>query len=277
MEHRPKKRLPLIRILIICVAAAVFVYSGWQLYDYWSENNSNDRENQKLIRQAVTILTPTEPAVVSEDEPDATDETQGPTFPAISYTIPIQVDFEVLHSENPDIIAWIYSEGTPINYPVAQSGDNEYYLRRLTDGSYNYGGTIFADFRNASDLSDLNTLIYGHNMNNDSMFGTLLDYHHQSYYEEHPHLWILTPERAYRVDPVAGFVTESDSDTYTLFDSAEDLQGYLEGAVERSTFAAADLDLAGVERIVTLSTCSYEYTTARYVVVGSLIPVEYPH
>ena len=64
-----------------------------------------------------------------------------------------QIDFDKLKSINPDIIGWIYSEGTVIDYPVVQGSDNDYYLRRLLDGSYNIAGTIFMDYKNSSDLS----------------------------------------------------------------------------------------------------------------------------
>ncbi len=104
-------------------------------------------------------------------------------------TTPITVDFEALRKENGDVVGWLYCEDTPINYPIVQSEDNDYYLRRLLDSTWNIAGTIFMDYRNAPDFSDWNTIIYGHNMNNDSMFGTLQDYKKQAYYEEHPVLY----------------------------------------------------------------------------------------
>ena len=91
----------------------------------------------------------------------------------VSETAPITVDFERLQEENKDIIAWLYCPDTEINYPVVQSKDNEYYLRRLLDGTWNIAGTLFMDYRNAADCSDLHTIIYGHNMKNNTMFGSL--------------------------------------------------------------------------------------------------------
>lgn len=103
----------------------------------------------------------------------------------VSETAPIKVDFERLQEENKDIIAWLYCPDTEINYPVVQSKDNEYYLRRLLDGTWNIAGTLFMDYRNAADCSDLHTIIYGHNMKNNTMFGSLPKYSKQEYYEEH--------------------------------------------------------------------------------------------
>ena len=90
--------------------------------------------------------------------------------------VPIQVDFDVLSKENQDVIGWLYCPDTSINYPVVQAADNEYYLHRLLDDSKNAAGTLFMDYRNSADLSDWNSVIYGHNMKNGSMFGSLPDY-----------------------------------------------------------------------------------------------------
>lgn len=103
----------------------------------------------------------------------------------------------------------------------------------------------------------------------------LSDYMDNMTEEEHPQLWILTPACAYRVDLFAGFVTASDSGTYTIFETKEELDAHILDCVASSTFSA-DYDLASIERIVTLSTCSYEYNTARYVVVGNMVPIDYP-
>lgn len=270
-----------LKLLTVVIAGAVFLYAAWQMGSYLLENYKSERDRNKLVQQAVTVLTPSsgtkEKTAAATETSDASGLAEEPTETeeSLSDTIPLTVDFAVLQSENPDIVAWIYCEDTPINYPVAQGEDNQYYLHRLTDGSYNSSGTIFMDFRNAADFSDHNTLVYGHNMTNDSMFGTLVDYKSQDYFEEHPQLWILTPACAYRVDLFAGFVTASDSGTYTIFETKEELDAHILDCVASSTFSA-DYDLASIERIVTLSTCSYEYNTARYVVVGNMVPIDYP-
>ena len=97
---------------------------------------------------------------------------------------PVSVDFQKLKEENSDIIAWIYCEDTPINYPVVLAKDNSYYLHRKINGDYGFAGTLFADYRNKGDFSDNNTIIYGHNMKNDTMFGTITEYRNQEYFDE---------------------------------------------------------------------------------------------
>ena len=217
-------------IVVFDVFAIVFLFSAFQLFLYWNDNRNSQKQNDKLIQQAVSIVT-TEPGITPED-PTGNGEQEDQEALRLSASIPFTVDFDVLNQENPNIIAWIYCDGTPINYPVVQGQDNQYYLRRLPDGSSNPSGSLFADFRNDRSFGDLNTLIYGHNMSDDSMFGTLTDYKNPSYYEEHPQFWILTKERAYLVDLIAGYVTGSDSDAYKLYENKTDLQVHLRAACQ---------------------------------------------
>ena len=260
MREPERKRISPLRLLILLAAVGVFCYAGLQLLDYGSENLQAEQENQALIDQAVVVLEPTAPQT-GEENPEQTQ-------PA-GEQAPIRVDFDILREQNPDIIGWIYSPDTPINYPIAQSEDNDYYLRRLTDGTRNTAGTIFVDFRNSADFSDRNTLVYGHNMKNDTMFGTLSEYDSQSYYESHRTLWLLTPEQSWKLEPIAGFVTRADSDSYTLFESREELVGYLEEALTRSGFES-EVDPEQTERIVTLSTCTYQGVDKRYILVCAI-------
>ena len=108
------------------------------------------------------------------------------------------------------------------------------------------------------------------------MFGTLKQYTKQEFYEEHPTMWILTPEKAFRVDLIAALVTPSDGDSYELFSYQEDLHERLEYVLPRSNFNAGEIDISEIQQIVTLSTCTYEYATARYVVIGSMVEIAYP-
>ena len=126
----------LVRVLAWIVAVAALCFAAFKLYAYFSETKEGDESVEKLRELAV-----------SEGE-----------------RAPISVDFEALQGENPDIIGWLYCEGTPINYPIVQSEDNSYYLRRLTDGSYNANGTLFLDYRCARDFTDFNCVVYGHRM-----------------------------------------------------------------------------------------------------------------
>ena len=130
--------------------------------------------------------------------------------------------------------------------------------------------------RNLSDFSDLNNLIYGHNIRSGQMFAPLMSYRDQTFYEEHPVMWLLTPVTAYRLDLIAGLVVPSDSEIYGIYSYPVELMEGLEYVISHSTFTAENVDLESVERIVTLSTCSYDFNDARYVVIGSMHEVAYP-
>lgn len=275
--EKGKQKFSILRFLVLGVACAVFLYSGSKLWSYYFENRASEKDQKDLIDQAVVVLKPQGQAdqdsgpVVPEESDSEAEPTELPLEPA-----PIYVDFEKLKQENEDIIGWIYSEGTVINYPIIQGEDNQYYIRRSHTGERNHNGCIFMDFRNLPDFTDHNNIVYGHNIRTGVMFGSLKNYRDQSYYEEHPVMWILTPDKAFRVDLIAGLITPSDSDTYELFSYTEDLQERLEYALSKSTFDAGEVDIQSIEHVVTLSTCTYEYATARYVVIGNLVEAGYP-
>lgn len=183
---------------------------------------------------------------------------------------PISVDFPALMQENSDIVGWLYCENTPIQYPVVQSKDNDYYLRRDLHGEYLVGGTLFVDYRCQAVGTGQNLIIYGHNMKNGTMFGALVKYKEQSFYNEHPVLYYLTPDKDYKIELFAGFVTEADSDVYRPeFGDKDSYEAFLQNIKAKSSFSS-DISVTGDDRIVTLSTCSYEFNNARYVVFGKL-------
>ena len=186
------------RKIIMIIAAFVFLFSGAMLLNYCFELRSGADFSESI----------TEMAVAENFEHEITgEETNGAQeFLEKSETAPIKVDFDLLRAQNEDVIAWIYCPDTPINYPIVQSSNNEHYLRRLLDGSYNISGTLFMDFRNSADFSDWNSIIYGHNIKNDSMFGTLPLYEEQSYFDEHPVMYLLTPEKDYKINIRTNFL-----------------------------------------------------------------------
>lgn len=182
---------------------------------------------------------------------------------------PINVDFDALATENRDTVAWLYSADTPINYPVVQSGDNDYYLRRGFDEKYNYYGTLFADYRTSGDFSGKNTLVYGHNMKNAEMFGSLINYKEQEYFDAHPNMWLFTPMGNYMVKVVAGIEVPGTSELFDALIDDGQIAAQIKNAIENSSFKSG-YTYAEEDRFITLSTCSYDYADARYVVFGKL-------
>ena len=179
-----------------------------------------------------------------------------------------QSAYEALHEVNSDIVGWIYLEGSEINYPIAQSGDNSYYLKHLFDKSSNSSGCIFLDCRNASDFTDKHSIVYGHHMKNGTMFSGLDSYKSQEYYDTHPQIMLLTPEQNYVIEIFAGYVASVEDDAWQVdFGSEDDFEEWIGQSIDRSCFAGS-VAPAATDRIITLSTCSYEFNNARFVLLG---------
>lgn len=186
---------------------------------------------------------------------------------------PIQVDFSELQRYYPDVNGWLYCDGTNINYPLVQTDNNQYYMYRLPSGEESAGGSLFVDCTNAWDFSDSNTVIYGHDMKNGTMFGYLHNFDQQSYYENHPIFYLLTPSRNYRMDIFCTAVVPSDSWIYQKQMDEDQLDKWIQKAEQTSLIQPLSAAHREAEHFLTLSTCSYEYGNARFVVIGSLTQV----
>lgn len=258
----------LFRFLLGLTACCVLLFSTARLAAYIEESRRSSSLNENLVNNVVAVREPTTPTagketIVVQDQTEESTPTE---------TAPIEVDFDVLLRTNPDVIGWIYCADTPINYPLTQGEDNDYYLYRMIDGTQNSSGTLFVDYRNAGDFSDSNTIVYGHNMKNKEMFGSLPNYKKQSYYDEHPIMWLLTPDASYKVELIAGYVTAPYSEIYSVGQTDDDISVLVNQAIEQSTFKSY-FELSEGDRVLTLSTCSYEYDDARYVIFGRLIKI----
>ena len=264
------------RKILFIVAISVFLFSTTMVLKHRVEMRIGAEQAEAVVQMAVTPVSKQEgpePAVqvaVSPAPNQSESEDPAITNDEPDVFSPIQVDFDALFAKNQDVIAWLYCQDTPINYPVVQASDNEYYLRRLLDGSRNTAGTLFMDYRNATDLSDWNSVIYGHNLHNDSMFGTLPDYQAQSYFQAHPEMFLLTPEQDYVIELIAGFTTSASSELYNTFvPGAAEKTRLLENWRQDSDFVS-NITPTAEDRLIAFSTCSYEYSDARYVLIGIL-------
>lgn len=181
-----------------------------------------------------------------------------------------QVDHEMLSEMNGDYRCWIYAPGTQIDYPVVHGEDNSYYLKRMFNGEKNSAGTLFIDYRNLTGFQDPNTLIYGHHMRNDSMFGTLTDYVNQAYYEAHPYILLMSAEEICIVQLFAGYTTNDRDHCYDIaISDEEDMRAFLNEALRKTNFLSF-VQVEPFDRLVTLSTCAYAFEDARYIALGRL-------
>lgn len=260
-EQKKKKKSDVLLTIALIVAIAVFCYAAFNLYHIYTEYKKGTDEYNQIEEMAVT-----------ERDADS-GEAAGPNA---QLKLPIEVDFDKLKSVNEDVVGWIYVDALPdISYPIVKGKDNQTYLHQTYEKNYNFAGTIFVDYENSGDFSDCNTLVYGHNMKNGSMFGHLKKFREDDrLYKQDKYFWILTPERNYRYEIISAYTTGVNSDTYTLFKGpGEEFEKYLETIKGYSEIQTDDTDLTIKDKIVTLSTCTGNEST-RFVVQGKRVDAE---
>lgn len=274
-----------LRIAVLVIAAAMFLYSGYRVAAYLLEGRKSQDVTAELIQQAVRTpqpqetkgqpvytLRPTPDA--AEYVPDADDETADEQ--ETTHTAPdelLSVDFDTLQSVNPDIQAWLYMSGSSIHSPVLQAEDNSTYLYRLADGSSNAHGSLFIDCRNAGDFSDWNTLIYGHNMKDGSMFAYLGNYYEKSAWENNPLIFFdtLTESHVYKIFAV--FKTSGTDNVgfaYHQMADAKDEAEFNQFVATCKELAFYDTGITPVygDKLLCLSTCEYTIDNGRFVVAA---------
>ena len=255
-----------LQTLLILFFVALIGFSGWKLYGIYAEYHKGTEAYGELVDQYVSMETTAE-----KQNAGAPDGVETPRLQETEAAVEemISVDVAALKETYPDVVGWIYCPGTVVNYPIVKGKDNDYYLHRLMDGEYSLGGTLFMDYRNTGDFSDWNSIIYGHNMKNGSMLAVLTEYYEQEFYEKHPVWYLFTEECDYQIELVGGYTTPADSDTYSFPESAEAKNALVKKADRSSTFESG-ITVGEDERLVTFSTCVYDYENARYVLVGVL-------
>jgi len=170
-----------------------------------------------------------------------------------------------LRAQNPDIVGWITVPYTNIDYPIVQARDNDYYLRRDLNGEYATPGTIFMDCRCAPDGADY-SILYGHNMKSGSMFGTLKRFGEKAFFDAHPDARLLLADGWHGLEFFAFLVVRAnDGVIYGVPRSP----GFFADVRARARHARA-IALGEGDRVVALSTCSYEFNGARMVLLGKM-------
>lgn len=253
-----------IRLILMLFFLTIAVLAGRQAYQIYAENQSGEDAYTDLEQYVqMPLETPARPDPTDE-EPETSEPEEIPAsiFP--------EIDFDALADVNSRVVGWIYCEDTVINYPIAQAEDNDYYLHHLFDGAYNSTGCIFLDCRNSSDFSDPHSIIYGHHLRSGKMFAGLMAYKDQAYYEAHPQFLLMTPSRNYIVDVFAGYVANVADEAWKVdFGTDDEYASWIKESIAKSWIQSEVVPTA-MDRILTLSTCSYEFDNARFVLLGVL-------
>lgn len=253
-------------VILACILAIAI--GGWNIYRIQSDYRQGQDAYAALEGAVSAEALTTREEDYSGWNPNEEIDHEGETVPVVTQ-FP-SVDFDALRQINPEIVGWIYCEDTPISYPVVQGSDNDYYLHHLFNGDANGAGCLFLDAGNSGDFSDRNNIIYGHNMRDGSMFNSLFRYTDKEFYDAHPTMLLMTPAKNYRLEIFSGYILSGWGDAWRLtFQSDADYNAWLMASWEASGTEMNYQPQEG-DRIVTLSTCAYQFEDARYVVLGVL-------
>ena len=268
----------MIRKIAMLVLFAVFVISTVLLLRQWSDNARGASSYQDAIAIAAEKA-----EYVSEHMQVGTVnkmEEQAPVWvPAPVGNDPMveelaQINLAALRAVNPDVVGWVRIPDTKIDFPLMQGQDNDFYLNHTWNKEPNSVGSVFLEHQNSADLTDYNTIIYGHNMNDGAMFADLELFSLQKFWKEHPFVYILSDAGVYRYEIFAFFQAEIESLTYGMNPQRDDTkEKFLNLALDKAWFDTG-IRPPITDRILTLSTCSGANYDYRYVVQARLPMVE---
>ena len=180
-----------------------------------------------------------------------------------------KINLAALQEVNPDVVGWVLIPGTKVNYPIVQGTDNEHYLKVTWDGKPYAMGSIVLECTNTPDMTQFHTILYGHNMNDGSMFASLRSYSQEKYWKEHPYIYVASSEGCFRYEVFSSYQARVDSSTYALeFDPDWGPEYFIATILEKSKINTGIVP-EPTDRILTLSTCSGGYST-RWVVHARL-------
>ena len=247
------------------VLAAMCLISAGKVLIQWSTQDEGDAsyKNAAIIAQSAT----TQPTEVTE--PPATEPATEHTAPPEPVWIPAPVEGEDVHlaqlaaidltalrETNPDVVGWICIPNSKINYPLMQGEDNTFYLEHTWEGNLNPYGSIYLESRNSPDMTDFNTIIYGHKMLNGSKFAGLSNYAYQWHWEWNRYVYIVTDAGVFRYDIFSSYAADVESPAYGLsFHQTETRVKFIAHALENSQIDTG-ITPAVTDRIITLSTCT---------------------
>ena len=243
MNKRKKSLTGPIILSLAAILLAVFVW--WN----WTETREAAGEQTQTQTQAQT-------------EPET--QAAGPTIPLM--------DFAGLLAQNPEIVGRLVIEGIGLDYPLVQGADNSYYLTHTAEKKYNAMGALFLDYRADRNFADFKTVVYGHYTKSGKMFGKLHHLREQTEFDQVTGGMLYTPEKTSRLEIFAALLTPATSEFYhRIFFSESSREKHLD-AIREQAVCYRDIGVTAEDRLLLLSTCSYEYEGARTVIIARIVP-----
>ena len=241
----------LVAIIIVCLSII-----GYKYYNYNKDDklNSEIQDLQPVINEASDLDNN------SSGENDGQDQSKEGNYVN-------SANEEELKSINSDYKMWIQIENTNINYPVVQGSDNDYYLKHNFRKESNISGTVFVESANDID-NDKNIILYGHNMRNGTMFNNITNYKEESFFNEDNKINIIMNNTLYEYEVFSVYVKNvSEVNLAIGFANEDEFINYAYNQADESIYKN-DVDFSAEDNLITLVTCSYEFTDARTIVVA---------
>lgn len=272
---KPKTKSDIIRYVIMGVALCVFVVCGIMLINIArnykkAEKNNNEAKNEFYKTEAYTTDGGSE-----ETTGDGEEETTAPVYHANA-----TIDFAKLKETAPAACGWVDVPSVNISYPIVQGKDNDYYLTHAYNDKEMWGGAIFLDYTNAPDFTDDHTFVYGHHMQDGSMFAGLLEYDSKEFYDKQEaagnnyfYIYLEDCVRVYRIFSVCDVNIDDNYDAFRYTTSAFTLKDYVDYVMSVELYDCG-VDYDGTSPVLTLYTCQYDSSSeVRHMVHGQLVAV----
>ena len=246
----------LINIILVAIIIVCLSIIGYKYYNYNKDDklNSEIQDLQPVINEASDLDNN------FSGENDGQDQSKDGDYVN-------SANEEELKSINSDYKMWIQIENTNINYPVVQGSDNDYYLKHNFRKESNISGTVFIESANDID-NDKNIILYGHNMRNGTMFNNITNYKEESFFNEDNKISIIMNNTLYEYEVFSVYVKNvSEVNLAIGFASEDEFINYAYNEADESLYKK-EVDFSAEDNLITLVTCSYEFTDARTIVVA---------
>jgi len=248
---------PLIPTIMMILSLTTYFISIFLLTRWFVQNERIEKMSESIVESTVILESEESEIMDSSENNNDSNNTDDITNNNYSDSYYLDVDFDTLLNRNSDTVAWLKVYGTNVNYPVVQSDDNEYYLHHDINKYTTNVGWIFGDYRSNFDTLEKNTIIYGHNLINKTMFGSLTKILNSSWYKNETNHYIkmntVNDKMVFKVFAV--YKIESVTDYLrTIFSSDKEYQEWLTMLKNRSIYNFNE-DVTSQDKILTLSTC----------------------
>lgn len=269
-KRKPEKKKGGSGALVALMMAVFLGFGSFAAYKTAESFVGRSKTAEEYDSMAQYVSSENSASQLMTEQNDSADERPKTPVPSIDFEIP-SIDFDAIAKDGySNCVGWIYIPDTAVNYPVFYSGENDYYLHHTGKGEESVAGAIFLDGRNAANFGDTHSILYGHHMADGSMFAGLKNYKDPAYYPLHRFGVLITPEGYRIIEFFSGYVASVDQNAWNIeYGGEENYGNWIKDECALSCFAGETVPLSG-DRVITLSTCSYEFDNARFILHGIL-------